>query len=368
MTSKILPKEEIVTTHNNEECLIKIGNFSNYNKLLRTMGYVYKVMDNSRNQIKGNDVLTADELKRARAYLIKVVQREFYLEEIKSLQLNSIGIENLQPSVKRSSSLFKLSPYFDADGILRLRGRIDASNSISFETKKPIILPRDSHLTALIIQDFHKVFNHRNHATVFNEIRQKYYIPKLRRMLNKIRSKCQTLDYFGPINITIGRRTEKRWRSLFTCLTIRAVHLKVAHKLDHDSFIMCLQYFMNRRGRPRHIYCDRGTNFVASERVLREKLRKINPKLIANHFVSPEISFHFNPPLSPHMGGSWEHLVKSVKIALYDALAGKTPTDSLLQSCLVAAENTVNSRPLTYLPLDSEQSEALTPNHFFKVF
>ncbi|KAG5890359.1 hypothetical protein JTB14_015761 [Gonioctena quinquepunctata] len=64
------------------------------------------------------------------------------------------------------------------------------------------------------------------------------------------------------------------------------------------------------------------------------------------------------------MGGSWERLVKAVKIALYDALPSRTPTDPLLRSCLISAENIVNSRPLTYLPLDSEESEALTPNHF----
>ncbi|KAG5889469.1 hypothetical protein JTB14_016575 [Gonioctena quinquepunctata] len=64
------------------------------------------------------------------------------------------------------------------------------------------------------------------------------------------------------------------------------------------------------------------------------------------------------------MGGSWERLVKAVKIALYDALPSRTPTDPLLRSCLISAENIVNSRPLTYLPLDSEESEVLTPNHF----
>ncbi|XP_055621474.1 uncharacterized protein LOC129765322 [Toxorhynchites rutilus septentrionalis] len=38
--------------------------------------------------------------------------------------------------------------------------------------------------------------------------------------------------------------------------------------------------------------------------------------------------------------------------------------DEELLTLVVEAERTVNSRPLTYLPLDSEESEALTPNHF----
>ncbi|KAG5894967.1 hypothetical protein JTB14_009701 [Gonioctena quinquepunctata] len=121
---------------------------------------------------------------------------------------------------------------------------------------------------------------------------------------------------------------------------------------------------MNRRGRPRHIYCDRGTNFVATERVLCEELQNFDIEQIADSFVGPELSFHFNPPLSPHMGGSWKRLVKAVEIALHDALPSRTPTDPLLRSCLISAENIVNSRPLTYLPLDSEESEALTSNHF----
>ena len=79
---------------------------------------------------------------------------------------------------------------------------------------------------------------------------------------------------------------------------------------------------------------------------------------------SPEIKFHFNSFLSPHMAGAWERLVKSVKISLYDALPSRTPSDPLLQSCLITSGNIVNLRPLTYLPLDSKESEALTPNHY----
>lgn len=70
------------------------------------------------------------------------------------------------------------------------------------------------------------------------------------------------VDYFGPVNITIGRRHEKRWVALFTCLTIRAVHLEVAFDLSTDACILAIRNFINRRGTPLKIRSDNGMNFV----------------------------------------------------------------------------------------------------------
>ena len=46
---------------------------------------------------------------------------------------------------------------------------------------------------------------------------------------------------FGPFIVKIGRRNEKCWYFLITCLTIRAVHLAVVPDSDTDK---CLNAIM----------------------------------------------------------------------------------------------------------------------------
>lgn len=42
----------------------------------------------------------------------------------------------------------------------------------------------------------------------------------------------------------------------------------------------------------------------------------------------------------------------------------RIPTDELLRAMLIEAESIVNARPLTFVPLENDDDEALTPNHF----
>lgn len=82
-------------------------------------------------------------------------------------------------------------------------------------------------------------------------------------------------------------------------------------------------------------------------------------------FTTENLRWSFNPPASPHMGGSWERLIRSVKSLLNSfLLTQRLPTDETLRNALVLIESIINSRPLTYVPVDDEASPALTPNSF----
>lgn len=86
------------------------------------------------------------------------------------------------------------------------------------------------------------------------------------------------IDFFGPIMVTVNRHKEKRYGYLFTCLTVRAVHIEIAHSLTTSSCILVIRNFMSRRGIPLELYSDNGTNFIGAERELRlwQRLIKTN--------------------------------------------------------------------------------------------
>lgn len=114
------------------------------------------------------------------------------------------------------------------------------------------------------------------------------------------------IDYFGPMYVTIGRRREKRWGALFTCLTTRALHLEIVPSLDTNSCILAIIYFMSIRGVPKKIFSDNGTNFVGAERELRQMAMNLDHDVLKEKLSIKGIG-------APHFGGCWERDVRSVK-------------------------------------------------------
>ena len=125
------------------------------------------------------------------------------------------------------------------------------------------------------------------------------------------------LDYFGPVNTKLARKEFKRYGCLFTCLTSRAIHLEMSYDLTTESFLCALNRFIARRGRPKEIFSDNGTNFVGGERELREHLKAMDQRNLDHWAMRRDIKWHFIAARSPHWGGVWERLVQSVKKIMF---------------------------------------------------
>ena len=171
------------------------------------------------------------------------------------------------------------------------------------------------------------------------------------------------VDLFGPITIKQGRKRLKRWVVLYTCLTVRCIHLEVVENADTDSFISALRRFVNRRGRPTDMYSDCGTNFVGATTELKDLVAGLKQDDINDFATGQGINWHFNPPAAPHMGGAWERLVRSVKEVMTGLMNNHILTDAQLYTLLTEVESILNTRPLTNASDDVNDFEALTPNH-----
>ena len=108
------------------------------------------------------------------------------------------------------------------------------------------------------------------------------------------------VDYFGPLYLR-GRIEVKRYGCIFTCLSIRDIHVEIAH-----TFINALRRFMARRGKPIEIISDNGTYLVGASKEIRVSLFEWNQHQIHESLLQNDIKWIFNPPAGSHHGGVWE--------------------------------------------------------------
>ena len=366
--------------------------FSSWTKYRRVVAWAQRFLNNlAAKHVQGKSSwsrsgpLTATELMEAERMILQREQADQYGSEITTLRSGH--------PLQTKSDLRELAPYLGPDNLLRVGGRLRHS-PLGESEKHPIILPRRSEVTRMIIADQHCRLLHAGVEHTLNEIRGRFWIPRGRSEVKKHLHRCAVcrnrralpqppmmadmpperfdmsrpfstvgIDYLGPLTVKRFRKTEKRYVLLATCLSTRAVHLEVAQSLDTASFIMALRRFMARRGKPAKILSDNGTNFVGGERELREAVKSLDQERIADELSQSNIEWHFMTPAASHMGGVWERLVRSVKRALKVALGTRTVSDEVLSSALCEIEHIINSRPLTYVSSDTTDFRALTPNH-----
>ena len=360
-----------------------LGRTSSWKKAKRIMSWVlkakrqFKELLTKKRQTRAQTILKErleiQDEQEAERYLIRETQNEAFQEDNKVLaELN----------VKK-----------DEYGILRVLGRTGNRLDVS---QNPAILPYQSPISHLVVKEVHER-GHISREHTVAEVRSKYWILKTRKKVKSVLHKCHHcrrrdarplqermsdlpqdrlesesplfwtcgIDVFGPIEIRKGRGVQKRYGCLFICLTTGAIHIEILPNMESDTFINGLVRFINRRGKPKRIRTDNGSNFFGGLQEMKQSIREWNEK-VGEQLQQKEIEWKFNPPKASHFGGRWERMIRTVRRTLNGLLGGKELIylgEDSLNTLMTEVENIVNGRPITPSSEDPNDLEALTPNH-----
>ncbi|XP_037931689.1 uncharacterized protein LOC119666483 [Teleopsis dalmanni] len=294
LITKVLQEENVCNI--SKETKFDIQKFSNLRKMLRVTAYVFRFLRNIKNkgiqqsintELEKIDDLTLEELNKAEVYWIGCAQSEYFLSEIISLKKGQkIGAE---------SKILQLNPVL-IDGLLRLSCRLPTTEYENLSN--PIILPKKSYLSKLIVLEAHQKFMHSGINATLAKIRKRFWVVKGRQHIKSVVQRCiickrlhgknasenwtdlpiervtvskpfetTGIDFAGPLYITSTDNKndfKKAYIMLFTCAATRGIHLELVADLTVESCINALRKFIARRGTPSINISDNAKTFKRS--------------------------------------------------------------------------------------------------------
>ena len=352
--------------------------FSSWQRLVRVTALCRRFIHNLKCKIRHptetvGGTLLPEEIEQAEQYWIVLAQE-------------SLG--------DWKDSCASLTP-FEQNGVIRVGGRLGRS-TLPYEQAHPILLPASNPVSKMIMRDTHTKMGHPGSERTLCDSRRQYWIVRGRNLAKETVRNCVVcrklrqpphvtlmadlppdrlklfsppftttgVDLFGPFMLKYGRnKTIKAWGAVFTCATMRAIHLEIVENLSTPAFLQALRRFVAHHGWPSTIISDNGSSFIGAEKELR-KLVKEGREHLQEFAMLHKVRWNFITPLSPHQGGFYESMIKQIKRAIRGAIGQQTLTWNEMSTVFAETQCLVNSRPIGHSSDDPNDPQVLTPNHF----
>ena len=305
--------------------------YSSYDKLCCVLAWIIRFSYNCRQSGEKCQLslhLKLSEVRVAQLLLLKKSQEISFSEQLHTLKRNS--------ELKRNDPLLPLRPFVDHEGVLGVVGRLSRSG-LKFSQRHPAIMDRKEHLASLLVKNHHLSSCHAGPTLLLALVSRNHHILGGRRLVRDVCRKCIPcqkqnqapaeqlmgqlpssgvtpiiivgLDYAGPLIIKRGNPRKpvlvKAYLCVFVDFAVKAVHLEIVSDMTSEAFLAALKHFVSRRGRPRELHSDNGTNFVGANRELQDLCSVLRLKetqeSICHYCLSNNIEWHFSPERAPNL-------------------------------------------------------------------
>lgn len=341
---------------------------------LRILAWVQRFKNNclarKKKVLRQYGYVTMKEVHNAEITMVRLIQQQVFPE-------NSDFIEGLRVSKDPNTQLYYVKT--------KIMNRQDTG-----QFKKPLLLQNAHPVVDKIIVEEHKQHGHAGNQFIMAKLRERFWIIKTRKAVERIRKKCVTCKRFGGAAATVPitplpenqvknakvfevsgidlagplflKDNSKVWVVIFTCAIYRGVPIESVESINTEQFILALSRFIYKCGRISVIYSDNGTNFVKTATLF----GKLDWKKIQESTNMHRIQWIFIPPASPWWGGFWERLIRTLKEYLRKLMGQNKLNQVQLDTSLAFVESLMNSRPLTYVSEDPDDLVPLTPAAFMR--
>ena len=188
-----------------------IHHYSTWTKLKRAVAWWLRLQATLKHIAKNDEttphkgLLTMNEVQNAERAIIRYVQKSMFPKEIQILSnlemtgsnkcpnsdatgKNASTCKNKKTQISKESPLRHLDPELQ-DGLLKVGGRLRNAN-IPENSKHQLILPKDHHVSKLIIRHIHQQVGHQGRNHVLAELRQKYWIIRAGVAVRSLLNQC----------------------------------------------------------------------------------------------------------------------------------------------------------------------------------
>ena len=361
------------------EHFIPLDKFSGFSRLASVHSNVLRFINNIKLRLAVKNRLThlrrydysKDNLYQIACNQIISTEQQIHYPEIFEYFKHRKKSINSMPNL-----VSQLNLILSKDNLLKVKSKFGTCA----QSKYPILLPKNSKLTNLIIRDLHVSFSHAGIYTLLKELRKEFWITHYYSTVRKMLRQCITckrlnersiklnqssyrdfrveppsipfryvcLDYMGPFNVTWNGKKSKVWILIITCMWSRAINMKICINANVKEFLRALQLHIFEYGIFELCISDLGSQIVAGCNIISSFLEDCDTQIYLEKHGIKAVKFdHFSKGNSS-LGSLVESCVKLTKKLMHGAVKNSVLDYLDFNFIVCQTVHIVNRRPIAF--------------------